>query len=131
MEHLVGIKVKDKVLGEIGFVTWGRIFDPVDDDELLAAVKKNLKKFGIFEPESMEVCYSLQDVSEFLYFYEAIFEFSKNKFPDTGAEYKKWRAKKKKAILQGEDIYSLGLTKTQKRNAKNLEGTISHGFAYL
>ena len=113
MEDLIGIKVKDKILGEVGLITWGRIFRSVDESKLLEVIKNNLSQFGITEPYSVEVCYTLQEVSSFPYFYEALFDFSQRIIPD-GKKYKPWQRKMAKALLQGEEIYFLGLTQAQK-----------------
>lgn len=126
MENLVGIIVKDKNFGEVGFVTWGRVFDRVDPEPLLEAIKLNLKIFGIKELESIEVCDTLQEVSGFPYFYEAIFKFARDIIPKNML-YENWCKKKRQAILEGEDIYFLGLTKEQKNRGKKTGGTISHG----
>ncbi len=128
MEHLVGIKVKDKIFGNVGFITWGRVFHPVDPQPLLNVIIKYAPKFGISNVESIELCDTLQEVSSFLYFHEAIFEFAQKIIPD-GKQYKIWQKNMQRAIERGEEIYFLGLSKKQKALAsKNLGGTISHGF---
>lgn len=129
MEHIVGIKGKDTILGQAGFITWGRIFHPVDPQPLLDAVMKHIATFGLRNIESLELCDSLQEVAAFPYFYEALFEFSQNIIPG-GKEYTSWKTKKKKEMQCGREIYFLGLTKEQKLLAKNIGGAISHGFYY-
>ena len=127
MEHIVGIKVHDKVFGEVGFITWGRIFDRVDSDFLLKAINQHLDKFGITTPTSIELCDTLQELSAHPYFYEALFAFAQKTIP-FGKSYQAWRNKKKKALERGEDIYFLGLAKKQQsKNAAMLAGRISHG----
>ena len=113
MEDIVGIKIKDKYLGEVAFVTWGRVCDRTDPEPLFKAIKKNLSKFGITELVSISICETLQEVSSFPYFYEALFVFAQQKQIDD-ANYAAWRIKKKKAIEQGEEIYFLGLSRNKK-----------------
>lgn len=129
MEHLVGIKVKDALFGDVGFLTWGRVLHRVDPDSLLDAVRMHLTKFGIRNPESIELCDTLQEVAHFPYFFEGLFEFSQKIIPD-GKDYKPWQNTMKKAIEKGEEIYFLGVSKDQKERNANLRGTISHGFWY-
>ena len=44
MEDIVAIKAVEKSGKEHFFLTWGRIFDPVDEEALLAAVRVNLPR---------------------------------------------------------------------------------------
>lgn len=121
----MGIKIQDKVLGTVGFITWGRVFDRIDAQSLLDAVAKNSSKFGIQNLEKIELCDSLQDLSAFPYFYEALFAFAQENI-QYGKKYEDWCAKKQKAILQGEDIYFLGIPK--RNTHQRMPGSISHGF---
>jgi hypothetical protein len=125
MEDLVGIKVQDKILGTVGFITWGRVFDRVDSTEMLEALKLNLSKFGIHHLESITLCDTLQEVATFPYFYEGLFAFAQEKI-SYGKSYDTWCAKKKNAIIYGEDVYFLGIP--QKDEQKKAAGSISHGF---
>jgi hypothetical protein len=130
MEHVVGIKVYDKVVGEVGFITWGRIFHPVDMQELCEIVQLHLPKFGIQESKEIQVCNTLQEVACFPYFYEGFFEFCQKIIPE-GKQYKSWQKEREKALKKGEEIYFLGLNPQQKDLIKDrLGGTISHGFWY-
>lgn len=118
MEHLVGIKVRDKIFGEVAFMTWGRIFHPVDPQTLLETVTKHLGKFGIKSPESIELCDTLQEISNHPYFFEGLFEFSQKTIP-YGRTYKKWQQDTAKLMIKGEEIYFLGLTNAQKKRLKS------------
>ena len=103
MEDIVGIKIKDKKNGEGAFITWGRLFHPVDDKELLEVVKKQFPRWGITELESIELCYSLMEISHFPYFYECLIPFIQEPIPK-GLKYKNWVKKKQKALKDGHDI---------------------------
>jgi hypothetical protein len=108
MEDLVGIKVVDSIKGECGIVTWGRLFGPVDEDALAKAVRPHLGNFGLCNVELVQVCYSLRDLAHHPYFYEALFQFSREKIP-SAKQYKKWLARKRKAVERGREVYFLGL----------------------
>lgn len=108
MEDLVGIRVVDGVMGECGFITWGRVFGAVEEDELAQAVRSHLHTCGLHDVESVEVCYSLRDLSHHTYFYEALFKFAREKKP-SAKQYAKWIARKRKAIERGREVYFLGL----------------------
>lgn len=128
MEDIIGIKVVVKKVGEVGFITWGRIFHPVDTVPICSIIKKYASKCGFVDLQSVELCETLQEVSEYPYFYEALFEFSQHKIPaDRG--YVEWQKSMQKKIEQGQEIYFLGLTEQQKRLCEvDLSGCISHGF---
>lgn len=81
MEDIVGIKIKDKIRGVGALITWGRLFDAVDETELLEVVKKHVSKWGINSLESMHVCYSLQEISDQPYFYECLIKFIQEPIP--------------------------------------------------
>jgi len=103
MEDIVGIKFKDKIRGEGALITWGRLFDRVDSTELLEVVKPHLSSFGVTELESIELCYSLMEISHFPYFYECLIPFIQEPIPN-GIKYKTWVKKKQKALKDGHDI---------------------------
>jgi hypothetical protein len=129
MEHIVGIKVNDKNLGEVGFLTWGRIFHPVDSELLLDTVQKHFSKFGIYYAETVVLCDTLQEISHFPYFYEGLFEFSQKIIPE-GKKYRIWQESIMKALEKGEEIYFLGVLPEKKEKLKVPSGSISHGFAW-
>lgn len=107
MEDIVGIKIKDKIKGEGALITWGRLFDAVDETELLNVVKKHLPIWGINDLELIEVCYSLMEIADQPYFYECLIRFIQEPIP-YGSKYESWKRKKRKALKEGEDIYFTG-----------------------
>jgi hypothetical protein len=108
LEDVVGIKVRDKNNGLFGFMTWGRLWDPVDDTELLRAVRPFIAHCqGIEEIVDVEVCYSLRDVQHTPYFYEALISFSWGQ-PQRHEKYKRWRKDMRKELERGRQIYFLG-----------------------
>src|SRR3990167_1931720 len=110
MEDIVGIKFLDKIQGEGAVITWGRIFDNLDDKELLNVVKNRLVRFGAKDIESIELCYSLMEVANQPYFYECLIYFMQNPIP-FGDGYASWVKTKQKALRDGNDISFLGFKK--------------------
>lgn len=111
MDDIIAIKIKDKVEGETGFLTFGRIFDRVDDKEIVSVVKSHCHKYGIDDIESIELCWQIQDVSHMRYFYEAFYSITQEKIPTNGKDYEEWVNQKKQSILYGDDIFFLGFKK--------------------
>lgn len=101
MEDIVAIRVVDSRGRRHFFVTWGRVFDSVDPEPLLDAVRSSLPKFGALSKiRSIQVCETLQDASKQPYFYEALVSFSRERILSDRVR----RAR----ILSGRDIYYLG-----------------------
>lgn len=118
MEDIVGIKIKDKIRGSGALITWGRLFDTVDEAELLGVVKKHLTRWGIEDLESMSLCYSLTEIADQPYFYECLIKFIQEPIP-YGASYEAWKRKKKKALKNGDDIYFTGFMNDYMKYLKN------------
>lgn len=84
MEHIIGIKFKHKDGTYGAYITWGRIFDDLDDADLLEIVSK--------KPHVLEakLCRTLQEVKHYPYFYEVFWQFPAYKdIPDDPKEYQK------------------------------------------
>ena len=107
VDDVVGIKVRDAQCGWVGFITWGRLWHPVDESELLRVVGKHLHTCGIEQPEDISVCSSLRDLQSAEYFYEGIISFSWTP-PPFGPKYAEWRNGKRQALQAGREIYFLG-----------------------
>ena len=88
-------------------MTWGRLFDAVDPDSLLDAVKPHLRQFELQNFSDIFLCYTLSEASDQPYFYGSLFNFSRNAMPHIKG-YKKWCKEKKRNILGGKDISYLG-----------------------
>lgn len=107
MENIVGIKFVDKQRGEGAVITWGRLFDSVDDTELLEVVKKKLPSFGVYDLEDIEISYSLMEISDQPYFYEQLAYFIKRPVY-FGNDYDKWKRKKREVLKKGCEILFTG-----------------------
>lgn len=103
MEDLVAIRVTHEDGSRHYLMTWGRLFDAVDPEGLLDAITPHLSRFGLQKHKEVFLCYTLAEASDQPYFYEALFNFSRQGIP-FGDGYKKWRKKKKRSILSGEGI---------------------------
>ncbi|MBP6869902.1 hypothetical protein KBC04_03405 [Candidatus Babeliales bacterium] len=110
MEDIVGIKFIDREEGQGAVITWGRLFHPVDDSELLVLVQKKLFHYGVKNIESIELCYALFEISNQPYFYECLSYFIQHPIP-RGNKYESWARKKRKALRKGQDISFLGFEK--------------------
>ena len=106
MEDIVAIKVIHGTGKKDFFLTWGRIFDPVDHVELLKIVSKNLKKYGISNIKKVSLLDSLKEVFKERYFFEGYFLMAQMKIP-FGRGYKRWRKAMSKKISQGHEIYKI------------------------
>lgn len=104
MEDIVAIRVLDRSGRWRGYITWGRILDPVDT----TWVEEIIRRQCVSDPQEIRVCESLSEVSKFKYFFEAIFSFA-NRGRPFGPEYKKWRSQREAEIEQGTAaLYNLG-----------------------
>lgn len=103
----IAIKAVDKSGRTHFFLTWGRVFDAVEDDSLLAAVRPNLSTWGVDPDSSLEVCYTLQEAAAEPYFYEGLFGMAQERIP-FGPKYKAWQSRKRKQITKGKEIWYLG-----------------------
>ena|SRR5258706_11189911 len=111
MEDVVAVKVRGSKVAVHYFITWGRIFDRVDPKSLELVVAKHASKFGVRNLKSVTVCDSLREASKARYFYEALFHISQEKIPFGKSTYGPWRAKIKKQMLSGRQLFYCGAPK--------------------
>jgi hypothetical protein len=108
MEDVVGIRVRDKRCGWVGFVTWGRLWDPVDDKKLLEVVGQHLATCAIEEPEGIALCNSLRDIQSAEYFYEALIAIASRPIP-FGDKYDTWKKRMRSELQKGRESYFVGV----------------------
>lgn len=89
MENIVAVKVIDAEGKSHYFLAWGRVFDAVDAEPLLEAIRPHLTQWGIRDCVSIELCRSLSEAASQPYFYEALFDLSQQKIP-YGKKYEAW-----------------------------------------
>lgn len=107
MNDIIALKVRDKVNKIHYFLTWGRIFDNVNDLGTIKAIKPSLAKFGIKGIDSIKICSSLKEVTKTKYFYENYFLMCQKRIP-FGSRYNNWKKEMARKIENGKEIYSLG-----------------------
>jgi len=108
VEDVVAVRVTLKRGGRRYFLTWGRLFDPVDGSELEAVVGQHLDKFALSGTAAkVELCVSLQEASKQPYFFEALWALGQERIP-FGPGYKKWAAMKRGQVRQGRGLHYLG-----------------------
>jgi hypothetical protein len=108
VEDVVAVRVRLKRGGSRYFLTWGRLFGPVDPAQLETVVMDQLGKFDLGgDPVSVEVCSTLQEASSQPYFFEALWWFGQQKVP-YGPGYKRWMLKKRRRLMAGGELRYLG-----------------------
>lgn len=107
LKDIIGIKLFDKKMGQAACITWGRVYK---EEELLELIKVQFIQYGFENIESIEPCYSLQEITIYPYFYEQWIYFIQKRIPyKTG--YKIWLQEKRRALLGGQDIKFVGCLK--------------------
>lgn len=107
MNDIIALKAKSKANKLYYFLTWGRIFDSIDESEIIKALQSNLSKFGIKNASSIKVCASLKDALNAKYFYENYFLMCQKGIP-FGSRYSNWKKEMARKIKNGKEIYFLG-----------------------
>ncbi len=107
MENVVGIKFIDKKRGEGAVITWGRLFDTVNADELLKVITKKLPDFGVHNLESIELSYSLMEISDQPYFHEQLTFFIKRPII-FNTKHSRWIKRRREALKNGREILFTG-----------------------
>jgi hypothetical protein len=90
LEDVVAIKARSKNGKAVAFLTWGRLFDRIDDIELLRVVKFHSGKYAGAPMTQFRLCDSLLEVADHQYFYEALLSFSRQPIP-YGKRYESWK----------------------------------------
>jgi len=108
MEDVVGLIGIDSKRYSVAFMTWGRLFDRVDDSRLIEIVSARSKNFVGAPIKSIRICGSLNDVSGYKYFFDALLHFAWRPIPFGTKTYDRWRAATRKKLISGEELYFLG-----------------------
>jgi hypothetical protein len=115
VEDIVALRVALRQGGRRYFLTWGRLFDAVDGKELEQVVAKNLHIFSLGgAPTTVQLCDSIQEASREPYFFEALWHLAQEKVP-YGSGHKRWVNAKRKQLLQGKELYYLGIPTRSRR----------------
>ena len=108
MDDIVALRVRLTNGEKRYFLTWGRVFDPVDPRGLCDAVWGQLDKFALGgDAARIDLCDSLREAAEAPYFFESFFAMCQKKIP-FGDEYLEWATRTRSDIEQGRGLYFLG-----------------------
>jgi|GEM_PF-2289910 len=107
LQDIIGIKFFDEKMGQAACMTWGKVYK---EDKILELVKVKCAQYGFRNIESIEVCYSLQEITIYPFFYEQWIYFIHEHIPYKDG-YKKWLLKKQEVLLHGQDIKFVGCLK--------------------
>jgi hypothetical protein len=90
------------------FLTWGRVFDPVNGGDLLGVVGAQLGQYGVDRKiATSRVCATLQEAAQAPYFFEGFMYFCHRPIP-YGDEYDRWKTKVRSEMEEGRGVYYLG-----------------------
>ncbi|MDQ6774703.1 MAG: hypothetical protein M3071_00455 [Actinomycetota bacterium] len=108
MEDLVALEATLRSGAKRYYLTWGRVFSPVDPEPLIETVRPYITKRQLGEDvTNIRVCNTLQEASRAPYFYEGLFDFAQQRIPD-GEDYEKWAAEIREQLAKGKELYYLG-----------------------
>jgi hypothetical protein len=108
MENVIAIRAKTDQGQARYWLTWGRLFDAVDPEPMIAAVRPHLRwsdRHG--EIVEITVCRSLQEASTQPYFYEGLFWLGQTHIPP-GDGYEDWKRTKRDRLADGRELFYLG-----------------------
>ena len=84
------------------------MFNRVDPEPLINALRSGLVRFGISEAAIIRVYRSLEEVSSAEYFYEGLLAFAWKSVPYGKRSYPLWKRKMRLAIVRGKEIVLIG-----------------------
>ena len=108
MENVIAIKARTDQ-GQVRYwLTWGRLFGPVDPEPMIAAVRPHLR-WSEQQGEIVEVtvCPSLQAASAEPYFFEGLFWLGQTHIP-SGGDFEDWKQTKRDRLAAGRELFYLG-----------------------
>jgi hypothetical protein len=108
VEDVVALEVKLRT-GELRyFVTWGRLFDPIDPTRLIESARTHMSEAALGgEIESVRLCDSLREAKDAPYFFEALLSFAQQQIPRAD-DHEAWRARMRSELAAGKQLYFLG-----------------------
>lgn len=119
MDNIVAVAVKIADGNRRFFLTWGRVFDPVDPTELEKIVLAFSGEYALGgKPIAAEVAYSLQDAAGEPYFFEAFHILCTARVPASGMAFKKWLMKMRREMRKGKHLLYCGLP-AQREHARS------------
>jgi hypothetical protein len=108
MEDIVAVRVKYESNVTRYFLTWGRVFGPVDGSQIEQLVREYAENPSKGEHvNTAEVCRSMQEASHAEYFFEA-FSAMLAIGPKFGDAYESWSETRRQRMGEGKEIWDLG-----------------------
>ena len=109
MENIVAVAMINAKGTRYYFLTWGRIFDVIDEAEIVNCVRLHANKCDVKKPiKAGYLCWDLQEASQEMYFYEAFYYMTQKHIPSERKSYEKWKKKIAKDLKLGKEVYYLG-----------------------
>jgi hypothetical protein len=119
LENIIAVAMIGADGTKFYFLTWGRIFDPVDEEEIIKCVKIYADKCNVSKPiKAGYVCHDLQEASKQMYFYEAFYYMALVKVPSEKKPYQRWKTKIVEELKRGNKIFYLGNPKFLRKKIK-------------
>ena len=110
MDTVVAVRATRRSHSEVYFLTWGRIYDPVDTAKIESAVTDYAMRSTDLKDDvkHVAVCSSSLEAASAPYFFESFFEMCQARRPEKGWRLAVWRMKIARRIAKGEEIWFLG-----------------------
>lgn len=107
MEDVIGFKAMSSNQRWVGFLTFGRLWGPLETEQLENAIRDALPSFGIDRSAEVYICESLQHLRSCPYFYEGLLSFAWRPI-SFGSGYDAWRQKQRDEVGTGSGVYCVG-----------------------
>ena len=109
MEDLVAVAITFDGGRKRYVLAYGRIFDAVDPTELEAVVLEMAQRSDLGgTPVAASVCASLQEAAGEPFFFEALFEMTRDAVSPGSRRYARWRKRIARRMREGREIWLLG-----------------------
>jgi len=109
VEDLVAVAVSLSEGGTRYFIAYGRICDPVEPTALEAVVLNAARSTDLGgTPVVASLCATLQEASGEPFFFEALFDMSRNAVAPGTRGYSRWKKRLAREMHDGREIWFLG-----------------------
>lgn len=107
VDDIVALKATLLTGQELYFLTWGRLFDPVDAEPLIEVVRPHVMRMARDPIRDIRLCESLQEAAGTPFFFEAFFKICQERIP-FGRDHPAWAKAKADELREGKGIHFLG-----------------------
>lgn len=109
MEDLVAVAITLRDGGKRYVIAYGRIFDEVDPAELESVVLKSAQQSNCGAAAvAASVCLSLKEAAGEPFFFEALFDMTRDAVSPGSRGYARWRKRIAREMHEGRHIWALG-----------------------